>query len=49
VSDLPGPHIQPETPDERNDHLREAFQMLLEDGDPGRQTEFVRATPAPVQ
>lgn len=36
-----GAHTQAETLDELNDNLREVIEMLLEDGEPELQTEFV--------
>ena len=41
VPGFPGAHSQAETLDELNSNLREVVEMLLEDGDPKVQTEFV--------
>ena len=36
-----GAHSQGETRDELHDNLREVIEMLLEDGEPHLETEFV--------
>jgi predicted RNase H-like HicB family nuclease len=41
VPGFPGAHTQGETLDELNANLREVVEMLLEDGDPNVETEFV--------
>jgi predicted RNase H-like HicB family nuclease len=41
VPGLPGAHTQAETPDELQDNLREVIAMLLEDGEPQMESEFV--------
>lgn len=41
VPGFPGAHTQAESLDELNDNLREVIQMLLEDGDPPLEGEFV--------
>ena len=41
VPGFPGAHTQAKTLDELNENLREVIQMLLEDGDPDLDTEFV--------
>ena len=41
VPGFPGAHSQGETLDELNANLREVIGMLLEDGDPEIETEFV--------
>jgi predicted RNase H-like HicB family nuclease len=41
VPGLPGAHTQADTLDELNDNLREVLEMLLEDGEPTIETEFV--------
>ncbi|MCF8027597.1 MAG: type II toxin-antitoxin system HicB family antitoxin [Desulfobacteraceae bacterium] len=41
VPGFPGAHSQGETLDELNQNLREVIQMLLEDGEPMLETEFV--------
>lgn len=41
VPGFPGAHAQGETLDELNANLREAIGMLLDDGDPEIETEFV--------
>lgn len=42
VPDFPGAHSQGETLDELNDNLREVITMLLEDGEPVLESEFIR-------
>ncbi|MCZ6811313.1 MAG: type II toxin-antitoxin system HicB family antitoxin, partial [Planctomycetota bacterium] len=37
----PGAHSQGETLDELNKNLREVIEMLLEDGEPQLEAEFV--------
>ena len=41
VPGFPGAHSQGETLDELNDNLREVIAMLLEDGEPQLEAEFV--------
>ena len=41
VPGFPGAHSQGETFDELHDNLREVIAMLLEDGDPVLEAEFV--------
>jgi len=41
VPGFPGAHSQGKTLDELNDNLREVIEMLLEDGDPKLEAEFV--------
>jgi predicted RNase H-like HicB family nuclease len=41
VPGFPGAHSQAETLDELNANLREVIAMLLEDGDPTLEAEFV--------
>lgn len=41
VPGLPGAHSQGETLDELNRNLQEVLSMLLEDGEPELETEFV--------
>jgi predicted RNase H-like HicB family nuclease len=41
VPGFPGAHSQGETLDELNRNLREVIGMLLEDGEPTLETEFV--------
>ena len=41
VPGFPGAHTQSETLDELQENLREVIQMLLEDGDPRMESEFV--------
>ena len=41
VPGFPGAHSQGATLDELNDNLREVITMLLEDGEPKLETEFV--------
>jgi predicted RNase H-like HicB family nuclease len=41
VPGFPGAHTQAKTLDELNDNLREVVQMLLEDGEPDLEAEFV--------
>jgi predicted RNase H-like HicB family nuclease len=41
VPGFPGAHAQAETLDELQRNLREVIQMLLEDGEPACQTEFI--------
>ena len=41
VPGFPGAHSQGETLDELNANLREVIAMLLEDGEPHLETEFV--------
>ncbi|MBM4327596.1 MAG: type II toxin-antitoxin system HicB family antitoxin [Deltaproteobacteria bacterium] len=41
VPGFPGAHSQGETLDELNRNLREVIGMLLEDGEPDLETEFI--------
>jgi predicted RNase H-like HicB family nuclease len=41
IPGLPGAHTQGETLDELNNNLREVVEMLLEDGEPSVDSEFV--------
>jgi predicted RNase H-like HicB family nuclease len=41
VPGFPGAHSQGETLDELNENLREVIEMLLEDGEPKLEAEFV--------
>jgi predicted RNase H-like HicB family nuclease len=41
VPGFPGAHSQGETLDELNDNLKEVVHMLLEDGEPIIESEFV--------
>ena len=41
VPGFPGAHTQAETLDELNENLREVIEMLLEDGEPKLDGEFV--------
>lgn len=41
IPGFPGAHTQAETLDEFNRNLREVIEMLLEDGEPELQTEFI--------
>ena len=43
VPNFPGAHTQVETLDELYRNLHEVIGMLLEDGEPALETEFVRA------
>ncbi|BBO80873.1 UPF0150 protein [Desulfosarcina ovata subsp. sediminis] len=41
VPGFPGAHTQAETLDELNKNLKEVIEMLLEDGDPKLEAEFI--------
>jgi predicted RNase H-like HicB family nuclease len=41
VPGMPGAHTQAESLDELNANLREVIEMLLEDGEPAVEAEFV--------
>ena len=41
VPGFPGAHTQAATLDELNENLREVLSLLLEEGDPRLETEFV--------
>jgi predicted RNase H-like HicB family nuclease len=41
VSGFPGAHSQGETLEELNENLKEVIKLLLEDGEPRLETEFV--------
>ncbi|NCD23865.1 MAG: type II toxin-antitoxin system HicB family antitoxin [Spartobacteria bacterium] len=45
VPGFPGAHSQGETMEELRDNLREVLQMLLEDGEPALEAEFVGTHP----
>ena len=42
IPGFPGAHTQAETMDELNQNLREVVEMLLEDGEPVLDAEFIR-------
>ncbi len=48
VPGFPGAHSQGATLDELNRNLREVIEMLLEDGDPQLDAEFVGIQTVPV-
>ncbi len=41
VPELPGAHSQGETIDELREHLQEAVELVLEEGEPELEVEFV--------
>ena len=41
IPGIPGAHSQGETLDELNQNLKEALELILEDGEPIQQSEFV--------
>lgn len=41
IPGFPGAHTQAESLDELNQNLREVVEMLLEDGDPEMESEFI--------
>ncbi len=41
VPGFPGAHSQGETLEELNENLREVIEMILEDGEPTLETEFI--------
>lgn len=41
VPGMPGAHTQAETLDELNTNLKEVVEMLLEDGEPNIEAEFI--------
>ena len=41
VPSFPGAHSQAETLDELNQNLQEVIEMLLEDGEPNIEAEFI--------
>lgn len=41
IPGFPGAHSQAESLDELHENLREVIEMLLEDGEPKLETEFV--------
>jgi predicted RNase H-like HicB family nuclease len=41
IPGFPGAHTQAETLDELNQNLREVVEMLLEDGEPVLEAEFI--------
>lgn len=41
VPGFPGAHAQAETLDELNNNLREVIEMLLEEGEPKLEAEFI--------
>jgi predicted RNase H-like HicB family nuclease len=49
VPGWPGAHSQGDTRDELNRNLREVLGMLLEDGEPKLESEFVGIQPIQVQ
>ena len=49
VPGFPGAHSQGNSLDELNDNLREAIEMLLEDGEPFLEAEFVGLQQVVVQ
>lgn len=49
VPGFPGAHTQAETLDKLKDNLREVIEMLLEDGDPEINAEFVGTQVVVVQ
>jgi predicted RNase H-like HicB family nuclease len=49
VPGFPGAHSQGNSLDELNDNLREAIEMLLEDGEPSLEAEFVGLQQVVVQ
>jgi predicted RNase H-like HicB family nuclease len=49
VPGFPGAHSQGDSLDELNDNLREVIQMLLEDGEPALESEFVGLQQVVVQ
>ena len=49
VPGFPGAHSQGETLDELRDNLREVVEMLLEDGSPELESEFVGTQTVEVQ
>ena len=48
VPGFAGAHSQGETLDELNENLREVIAMLLEDGEPSLEAEFVGIQTVPV-
>ena len=49
VPGFPGAHSQGDSLDELNDNLREVIQMLLEDGEPALEGDFVGLQQVVVQ
>ena len=49
VPGVPGAHSQGDSLDELNDNLREVIQMLLEDGEPALEGDFVGLQQVVVQ
>jgi len=49
VPGFPGAHTQAESLDELQKNLREVIEMLLEDGEPVLQTEFIGIQTVMVQ
>ncbi len=41
IPGLPGAHSQGETLDELNNNIKEVIEMLLEDGEPETESEFI--------
>lgn len=41
IPGFPGAHSQGNSLDELNENLKEVIQMLLEDGEPSMETEFI--------
>jgi len=48
IPGLPGAHSQGETLEELNSNLKEVVEMLLEDGEPSVDSEFVGTQPVKV-
>ena len=48
VPGFPGAHSQGATLDELNHNLKEVIEMLLEDGEPQLETEFIGIQNVPV-
>ena len=48
VPGFPGAHTQAETLDELNRNLREVIELLLEDGEPALDAEFIGIQTVPV-
>ncbi len=49
VPGFPGAHSQGETLDELNRNLREVLEMLLEEGEPDLESEFIGTQTVPVR
>jgi predicted RNase H-like HicB family nuclease len=48
IPGFPGAHSQGATPEELNRNLKEVVEMLLEDGEPKLESEFVGTQPVIV-